>query len=215
MNGHEMSALCDFLECEIVPRYEAFDAAHRCDHAHAVMSKSLELSAYYPEVNRAMLLTAAAYHDLGLCEGREHHHEVSARIIRADERLRRWFTTDQINIIADAAEDHRASSGHAPRTIYGRLVAESDRLIDGATIIRRTIQYGFKHYPHLNKEQHYRRFLDHMSEKYAEGGYLRLWIPESDNARRLARFRQLLRKPEQLRAAFDATYDELTTQSLD
>ena len=30
-----------------------------------------------------------------------------------------------IGIIADAAEDHRASSKNEPRTIYGKLIAES------------------------------------------------------------------------------------------
>ena len=88
----------------------------------------MSLAQYYPEVNQCILLVAAAYHDLGLAFGRDEHHTHSARIVREDERLRQWFNEDEINTIADAAEDHRASSGHAPRTIYGRIVAEADRI---------------------------------------------------------------------------------------
>lgn len=203
-----------FLEQEIVPRYDAFDAGHRRDHVHYVMEESQRLARYYPSVDRAMLLVAAAYHDLGLEVGRKVHHTESARIIREDQRLLQWFSVDEIETIAQAAEDHRASSDHDPRTIYGRLVAEADRQIDGNTIIRRTIQFSFKHYPFLDKEENYKRLLEHMAEKYDEGGYLKLWIPESANAKRLQDFRNLLHDSVALREKFDEIYDSLIKQNI-
>ncbi len=57
------------------------------------------------------------------------------------------YWEEEIETVAQAAEDHRASSDHDPRSIYGRIVAEADRLIDPVTIIRRTIQYVLSHYP--------------------------------------------------------------------
>ena len=200
-----------FLEKEIVPRYDAFDAGHRRDHVHYVMQESLKLAEYYPSVDRAMLLVAAAYHDLGLINGREHHHTDSARIIREDTRLRQWFSEDEINTIADAAEDHRASSNHEPRTIYGRIVAEADRIIDTNTIVRRALQYGMKHQPGLDREAQYNRLMDHMREKYDYGGYLKLWIPQSDNAKRLEEFRKTLADETAFRRLFDTIYDQLTS----
>ena len=155
----------DFVEREIVPRYDGFDAGHGRDHVQTVISQALSLAQYYPEVDRCMLLVAAAYHDLGLAFGRELHHIHSARIVREDERLQQWFNEDEINAIADAAEDHRASSDHEPRTIYGRIVAEADRIIDGETIVRRALQYGLKHEPGLDREGQYRRLMEHMREK--------------------------------------------------
>lgn len=198
--------LQQFIEQEIVPQYKNFDAGHRCDHAQYVIDESQRLAQYYPEVDKNMLMVAAAYHDLGLCEGRKTHHTASARIMREDKRLLQWFTPEQIEIMADAAEDHRASSDHEPRTIYGRIIAESDRQIDGDTIIRRTIQFTQAHYPEFNEQEQYQRFLDHMAEKYAEGGYLKLWIPESDNAVRLHEFRHLLKQPEALKNKYDEIY---------
>ena len=201
----------EFVEREIVPRYDGFDAGHGRDHVQTVISQALSLAQYYPKVDRCMLLVAAAYHDLGLAFGRELHHINSARIVREDERLQQWFNEDEINAIADAAEDHRASSDHEPRTIYGRIVAEADRIIDGETIVRRALQYGLKHEPGLDREGQYRRLMEHMHEKYDYGGYLQLWIPESDNAKQLEAFRQTLANEETFRRLFDTIYDCLHT----
>ena len=198
-----------FVERDIIPRYDAFDAGHGRDHAHTVISKALQLAEYYPEVDKRIVLIAAAYHDLGLAYGREEHHNHSARIVREDERLLQWFNDDEIGIIADATQDHRASSGHEPRSIYGRIVAEADRIIDGETIVRRALQYGMKHEPGLDREGQFRRLMEHMREKYDYDGYLKLWIPESDNARRLEAFRQTLANEKAFRHLFDTIYDTL------
>ena len=204
-----MEEIREFVEREIVPRYDNFDAGHGRDHVQTVISQALDLARHYPEVVPSLLIVAAAYHDLGLAFGREQHHIHSARIVREDERLRQWFNEDEINTIADAAEDHRASSGHEPRTIYGRIVAEADRIIDGDTIVRRALQYGMKHEPGLDREGQYRRLMEHMREKYDYGGYLKLWIPQSDNARRLEEFRQTLADETAFRHMFDLIYESL------
>ena len=198
-----------FIERDIIPRYNHFDAGHGVDHVQTVISQALQLAEHYPEVDRCMLLVAAAYHDLGLIYGRELHHVHSATIVRQDDRLRQWFSEDEINTIAEATEDHRASSDHEPRSIYGRIVAEADRIIDGTTIVRRALQYGMSHEPGLDREGQYRRLMEHMREKYDYGGYLKLWIPESDNARRLEEFRQTLADERAFRQMFDRIFDSL------
>lgn len=191
-----------YIEENILPRYNDFDNAHRQDHVKMVISQSLEL-ANQLDVNIDMVYTIAAYHDTGLCEGREHHHEVSAKIIREDHNLRRWFTEEEIAIMADAAEDHRASSDHEPRSIYGRIVAEADRYIDPTTIIRRTVQYGIDHYPEMDREEHYRRMVAHLQEKYGRSGYLKLWFTNSPNARRLEELWNIMDNEALLRQQFD------------
>lgn len=202
-----MEQLIKYVEQEIVPRYATFDRAHSIDHVQTVIAESLALAEHY-DVDRRMVYATAAYHDLGLCKGREHHHTVSGEIIRGDERLRDWFTDEQIEIIACAAEDHRASAKHEPRSIYGRIVAEADRVIDPEVTLRRTVQYGLANYPQLDQEGQYTRFCAHLQEKYAEGGYLRLWIPESKNSVRLNELRKLIADRELLRQTFDRLLDE-------
>ena len=196
-----------YLETEIIPRYETFDKAHRTEHVRQVIAESLKLASYYV-VDERMVYAVAAYHDIGLCEGREHHHLVSGRMMRADSRLREWFSEEEIEVMAQAVEDHRASNVHAPRSIYGRIVAEADRLIEPMQILRRTVQYGLSHYPELSKDLHYSRYCEHLHEKYAEGGYLKLWIPESENAAQLKALRRIIADESQCRAAFEQIYLE-------
>ena len=159
------------------------------------------------EIRYDILLAAAACHDLGLVNGRERHHLDSGEIVRNDVRLREWFTESEVEIIAQAAEDHRASGKSVPRSIYGMIVAEADRVIDGETIIRRTIQFGFKHYPGLDREGHISRAVEHLNEKYGRGGYLKLWIPWSDNAARLSAFQDTIANQSVLRSEVVRIYD--------
>ena len=197
--------LTAYIEQEILPRYDHFDAAHQRNHAEEVIARSLALAEHY-EVNKNMVYAIAAYHDTGLFEGRETHHLVSGRIIREDKKLHEWFTEEQIETMAQAAEDHRASSEHEPRSIYGKIVAEADRLILPEKVIRRTIQFGLDHNPELDKDGQYRRFRQHLLEKYSDTGYLRLWLPESENAPRLEQLRQIIRDEKQMRQAFEDEY---------
>ena len=191
-----------YVEQEILPRYDHFDTAHQRNHAEEVIARSLALAGHY-DVDENMVYAIAAYHDTGLCEGRDTHHLVSGRIIREDRILREWFDEVQIETMAQAAEDHRASSGHEPRSIYGKIVAEADRLISPEKVIRRTIQFTQDHFPDYDKEQQYQRFREHLLEKYSDTGYLRLWIPESDNAVRLEELRKIIRDENKMRDAFE------------
>lgn len=202
------AGLREYVERTILPRYHSFDAAHRIDHVATVIAESLNLAAGHPEVDINMAYAIAAYHDTGLVAGRDRHHEASGAIVRAEAELRQWFSPEQIEVMAQAVEDHRASSGHAPRSIYGRIVAEADRVIDSEITLRRTVQYGLEHYGELDKEGQWHRFVEHLTEKYADGGYLQLWMPESGNAHRLARLRQLIADHQMLRSEFERLYSQ-------
>lgn len=200
-------SLYDYIYSEIVPRYSDFDKAHREEHVLSVIERALSMGRKY-DISEEMLLTAAACHDLGLSVDRKTHHQESGRIIRGDNRLAEWFSPEQIEIIAQAAEDHRASTQTAPRSIYGLIVAEADRMIVPETIIRRTVQFGLSHFPELEKEDHWRRTIDHLHEKYGEGGYLHLLIPGSPNEEPLRQLRTILKDESRLRTIFDFVFAE-------
>ena len=218
-------AIEKYIYEEVVPRYKDFDDAHKEDHALTVISQAMQLlkgrdewvasqeyvdHVWLTPVDENMLLAAAACHDLGLANGRDNHHMDSGVIIRNDHRLAQWFTPEQIEVIAQAAEDHRASGKGAPRSIYGMIVAEADRVIDGETIIRRTVQFGFKHYPDLDREGHIARAIGHLHEKYGRGGYLKLWIPWSENAVRLNALQDIIADPEDVLREVTRVYESLT-----
>ena len=194
-----------YLLNTILPRYAAYDKGHNEDHILKVVANAMALSAFYP-VDETMLYVAAIYHDLGLCQGRTLHHIHSAELFLEDAFLQPYFDEAQRKTIAEAIEDHRASSKSEPRSIYGKLLAEADRDIHAVNIVRRTVQYGLMHYPELNQEEHYERLYAHLQAKYAEGGYLRLWIPESDNATQLAQLRAMMKQEGALKKLFDELY---------
>ena len=197
--------LREYIQGRIIPQYVNFDKAHQINHVEKVIDESLKLASHY-DVDVSMVYVIAAYHDLGLCEGREFHHIVSGRILLEDETLRYWFTDEQLLQMKEAIEDHRASNKQAPRSIYGKIVAEADRIIDPEVTLRRTVQYGLSHYPEMDKEQQYKRFREHLTNKYEEGGYLKLWIPQSDNAGRLAELRKLIANEDELLEVFNRLY---------
>ena len=197
-----------YIESAILPRYEAYDAAHRREHIEGVIERSLRLATHY-EVDLSMVYTIAAYHDLGLVEGRELHHISSGRMMMEDVELCRWFSPEQREVMREAIEDHRASATTPPRTIYGMIVAEADRQIVPEVVMTRTVQYGLSHYPNLTKEEHWERFVGHLREKYDYGGYLKLYIPHSDNATRLEELRQIIAQPTKLREEFERVWKKL------
>ena len=199
--------LMEFVERNILPRYNDFDRAHSLNHVTGVIRRSLEI-AKVMGADMIMACTLAAYHDLGLSGPRAIHHLTGGKILSSDARLKKWFTPDQVRIMREAVEDHRASASHAPRSVYGKIVAEADRDLDPESVFRRTIQFGLSNYPELNDEQQWNRFLNHMNEKYSEQGYIRLWIQNSPNGEKLKAIRDLLRNPKELRRVFDTLCKE-------
>ena len=167
-----------------------------------VVRRSLEL-ARATGADIAMAYVIAAYHDMGMSGPRAVHHLTSGRILASDARLKRWFTADQIKIMREAVEDHRASAAHAPRSIYGRIVAEADRDLDPDIVFTRAIQFGLDNYPQLDREGQWKRFVQHMEEKYSVNGYIKLWIPQSDNASKLKAVREVIADKAELRRVFD------------
>ena len=151
----------------------------------------------------------AAYHDLGMSGPRAIHHLTSGKILQADARLKRWFNAEQIKIMKEAVEDHRASSSRQPRSIYGKIVAEADRDIDVHEIFLRAIEYGKENYPEKDKEEQWKRFSDHMDEKYSRNGYIKLWIPNSPNEKALKELRNIIDNKAELRKHFEEIYEEL------
>lgn len=198
-----------FVEKEILPRYNAFGRSHGLGHVQRVIKNALELVPVTgADIN--MVYVIAAYHDLGMSGPRAIHHLTGGKILAADARLRKWFTPEQIRIMKEAVEDHRASASHEPRSIYGKIVAEADRDLEPTVVFTRAIAYGLEHYPQLDREGQWQRFAQHMDDKYSSAGYMRLWIPHSPNATRIKAVREIIADKQRLRAVFDELYDKLT-----
>ncbi|MDE7073020.1 MAG: HD domain-containing protein [Bacteroidales bacterium] len=102
---HPNPELIDYVERHILPQYARFDKAHREDHTRMVMEQSLALAEKMPEAKVDMVYAVAAFHDLGLVNGRENHHTDSRKILLADTFLQSRFSPEELNLMADAVED--------------------------------------------------------------------------------------------------------------
>mgnify|MGYP002764934062 FL=1 len=201
--------IMEFVERQILPRYNAFGESHGLRHVTRVIKNSLRLA----DVTGAdidMVYVIAAYHDLGMEGPRAIHHLTSGKILMADARLKKWFNADQLKVMKEAVEDHRASSSRQPRSIYGKIVAEADRDIEVHEIFLRAIQYGKENGPDKTVEEHWERFAQHMDEKYSNNGYIKLWIPNSPNEKALKELRNIIEDKKLLRKAFDDIWKEMS-----
>lgn len=197
-----------YIENKIIPNYANFDKGHSFEHVNEVIEESLILGEKY-NLNLNMVYTIAAYHDLGLCKNRETHHLVSGEILSNDKELKNWFNEEEIITMKQAVEDHRASSKNEPRSIYGKVIAEADRSIEPFSIIKRTVQYSIKHSPDAAKDVHYQHLIEHMKEKYAEGGYMKLWLESDKNSKGLKELRQIISDNKKLKEIFEKIYIEI------
>lgn len=198
----------EFVERQILPRYNAFGESHGLRHVNRVIQNSLKLVPV-TGADIDMVYVVAAYHDLGMEGPRAIHHLTSGKILQADARLKRWFNAEQIKVMKEAVEDHRASSSRQPRSIYGKIVAEADRDIDVHEIFLRAILYGRENSPEKSLEEQWQRFAAHMDEKYSNNGYIKLWIPNSPNEKALKELRSIIEDKPLLRKHFMRIWEEL------
>jgi len=200
-----LTSLITYVESFIIPLYVKFDRAHSTEHVRRVIKESLRLAGFY-DVDPDMVYAIAAFHDVAMPKGRDIHHIESAKVLKADKFIQGMFSAEQVTTMAEAIEDHRASSKTEPRSIYGRIVAEADRDITVEGVLERALSYGLDTCPYLSKEEQFQRMRNHLEEKYSEKGYMKLYIPESDNAKNLADLQTFIADKERLKAWFEEHY---------
>ena len=189
--------LVKYIESEIFPLYNRNEEGHGIGHIKTVIKRSLKLAKNY-DVNLNMVYVIASYHDIGHYIDRKKHEIISAEMFMKDEKIKKWFTTEQINTIKDAIEDHRASSNHEPRTIYGRIVSTADRtIIDIDNTIIRSYSYGKRNYVGLSEEEQIERVYQHLTEKYGENGYAKVYLEDKEFDESIKKLRQALSNKEE------------------
>ena len=181
--------LKNYLNKKILPMYNnsIIDNAHREDHILSVLDRAMKISNDIKLSNREkeIVYTAAITHDIGLLKNnRDDHNKASSEFVKNDKFLNNYFSRDEIDIIADAVEDHRASLKYDPRSIYGKVVSTADRNLNIDDIITRCIQYrlnqGITDY-----EDVYSSSYEHFKDKYGRNGYIKIPLKTETTSREL------------------------------
>ena len=171
------------IEENIFPQYENNNiGGHGIDHIKYVIERSFEIiKEFNLDVDKNMAYVTAAYHDLGYKRNPEKHEEVSSEMFKEDQNMNKFFNEEQINTIADAIADHRASSKHEARNIFGKIVSSADRNISVNTTLKRSILFYKTKYKNEDIkdmdiiENSYKK----LSSKYGKGGYAKMYYPDN------------------------------------
>ena len=162
--------IVDYIEREIIPQYAKLKG-HTEDHISQVIERSLKFAKQAPELNLDMVYVIAAYHDLGRLIDNETHNLESAIMLKADDFLWTQFRGEDVLTMAEAVEDHRASLGHEPRSIYGKLISSADRNPSIETMLERSYDYNRALHPDASEDETIEDVRIHLREKYSPDGY--------------------------------------------
>ena len=160
-----------YLENEIMPRNDLNDEGHNREHVNYVRRRSKKFASNIDGINMDMVDTIAVYHDVGHSIDAKNHEKVSASILASDKNLREFFSEEEIKVMAEAVEDHRASKNSEPRSIYGRIVSSADRNTSVDQVLKRTYSYRLKHMPDASIDEIIEESRKDAIDKFGVEGY--------------------------------------------
>lgn len=172
--------LKQYINNNVLPQYSNDNSGHGIQHIRYVIRRCLNFSKQIPGININVIYTAAAYHDIAHHIDKHTHEILSAKAFIDDNNVKHFFNSDEIILIKEAIEDHRASANHIPRSIYGKILSTADRSTDVDEFLRRTHAYTLKHFPNSTEEEILERAITHTQEKYGADGYAKHYIEDEE-----------------------------------
>jgi uncharacterized protein len=186
----------EHIENNVFPEYQKNEPAHNLSHIKYVIDRSFKFAQTVPNINYDIVYVVAAYHDIGHHIDPKKHELVSAEIMQKDQELKKFFSEDELKIIKEAIEDHRASSDHEPRSIYGKIVSTADRNNSVNSCLERSYFYGKKLHPEYSDDELFNRAYEHLKQKFGENGYAKFFFKDEEYEKFLTDIRKLLSNKE-------------------
>ena len=184
--------LKQYIEENVFPEYKKNDQGHDLEHIKYVINRSIKFADTIPDINYDIVYTVASYHDIGHHINPKLHEIISAEIMYKDDNLKEYFSDEERLIIKEAIEDHRASSDHEPRSIYGKIVSTADRNNTVEACLRRSYTYGKRLEPTATDEELFERAHKHLNLKFGEDGYAKFFFKDEEYEKILHDIRELL-----------------------
>lgn len=192
------SKLNKYIEENVLPQYIKNEKAHNIEHIKYVIRRSFELIEQNElDVDKNIVYVVAAYHDIGHYIDPKKHEIISAEIMSKDENLKDFFSEEELIIIKEAIEDHRASANHEPRSIYGKIVSSADRNNTIEQCLERSYYYCKKLCPEFTDRELYERAFEHLNMKFGINGYAKFFLKDAEYENFLEDIRAILKDKEQ------------------
>ena len=168
-----------YIEKNILPEYVLNDEGHNSGHVSRVLQRAYELAENY-DINYDMLYVVVCYHDVACHIDREKHELLSAERLYNDNYLRDYFNEDQMLVMKQAVEDHRASLEYEPRNIYGKILSSADRKVDLFDYMRTSMFFHKKKFPDASDDEMIAHSYEHAIKKFGKNGYAvtKFYIPD-------------------------------------
>lgn len=169
-----------YIISDIKSKYKGFDKAHSIAHFNFVTNNCVEygkeLIKQGYDVDLEIAYVVGAFHDIGISLGREGHAKSSGAIVRSDVKLKEFYNSETIEMIAQAVEDHSSHLEYEPRSIYGKIVADADRNNSLYLVFSRPVKYGLKNEKQYDREGHINRVYNFVNNKFGRNGYVKYWL---------------------------------------
>jgi len=206
--------LVEYIEGKIKPQYANFDVVHDVDHFYFVVNNCINYTKYLidngVDLDIDMAYTIGAFHDLGLIKGEDMHTQYSADMLRFDEELKNFFTTDEIETMAVAIEDHASLLDREPRNIYGKLIADAERSNSIKNAFERPIILSLENDPKdMSKTKRVNKIIKFVDEKFGKNGYVKFWLGVSDVVQEQNKLWELLEDKSKCRKFVNKLYDDI------
>lgn len=185
-----------YIEENIMTQYDTNNVGgHGRAHIETVIARSFELAETFNlDVNPDMVYVIAAFHDIGYRVNPDEHEAVSSQMFLQDKNIQKFFSEDEIRVIAEAIVDHRASLEYEARSVYGKLVSSADREVSVENMLERSV--NFQADKHRAENPTDLQVIDYsfkkLSSKYGKGGYAKMYYPDEKYTNYLNRMQEIL-----------------------
>lgn len=205
--------LMTYIRENILPEYDLNDSGHNINHINYVLNRAIEISQEY-ELNKDILYVCVVFHDIACHIDRNNHEILSAKRAYNDKFLNAIFSDEQMTIIKEAIEDHRASLEYIPRNIYGKILSSADRKIDIKTYLVAALSFDIKKYPERLKEEVINGSYDFAIKKYGKNGYaiIKSYVEDKKYKQFLEDLQYLIENKDLYFENASIIYDEIITK---
>ena len=186
------SELEAFVTNYTTPYYNKNESGHSFSHIDYVVKRSFKFAEKIDDININMVYTIAMFHDVAHHIDKKTHEKLSAEILRNCKGLSDFFSDEEIEIMAQAIEDHRASLDHAPRTIYGKIVSTADRNNTIEQCFFRSYSFSKKANPNLTENEVFEEAYKHLNNKFGVNGYAKVYLKDEEYDNFLIEIQKLL-----------------------
>ena len=185
----------NYVEDKVLPLYDTNIGGHGRDHILTVIMRSFEIKKEFDlSLKNKLILIIAAYHDIGYKKDPDNHEQVSSEMFLADKEIQKFLEPDEVQIVAEAIVDHRASLEYEARSEYGKLVSSADRETSVENMLKRSFLYQADKHADENPtiEQVIEYSFKKLTKKFGKDGYAKMYFPDKKYTEYLKEMQELL-----------------------